>query len=243
VAESVPGSVPERGAGQASEPITRRSGLAEAGAQQFSIASSIGGTWGLLESVVPITVFSVVYGFTRELKPSLLAALTPAVLFAIRRVFLREPLTQAVSGLLGLGLGAVLAMRSGKAEDVFLPSIWKNLGFGAAYAVSALVRWPLVGLVLGPVLGENLDWRRSPARLRVYRQVTWLWVGVFALRLAIQVPLYLAGKPAVLGAVNVPLGLPLFGVAVWLSWLILKRVPPARSAVQQDGDRPEGSGA
>lgn len=217
-----------------------RGALAQAVAQDFSFSTSIGGPWGLAESVLPITVFSAVYGVTRELQPSLVAALVPAVLLAIRRLVLRQPVTQAVSGLVGLGLGAWLAMRSGRAEDVFLPSIWKNTAYAAVYAVSALVGWPLAGVVLGPLLGEGTHWRRVPARRRVYLLVTWLWVAMFGLRLAVQVPLYLAGQVAVLGAVNVPLGLPLFGIVVWLSWLMLRRVPVAHPPAD-DADEPEGT--
>jgi hypothetical protein len=202
-----------------------RAGLAQAAAQDFSLADSIGGPWGLAEAVLPLTVFSVVYGFGRDLRVALVAALVPSVALAVRRLLLRQSLTQSFSGLLGVALGAVLAVRSGRAEDFFLPSIWKNLGFTALYAVSALVRWPIVGVVLGPLLGEWWAWRAVPERRRAYQRVTWLWVGVFAVRLAVQVPLYLAGEAAVLGAANVPLGLPLFGVAVWLSWLMLRRVP------------------
>jgi len=202
-----------------------RAGLAQAGAQDFSLAASIGGAWGLAEAVLPLTVFSVVYGFGRDLRVSLVAALVPSVALAVRRLLLRQSLAQSFSGLIGVALGAVLAVRSGRAEDFFLPSIWKNLGFTALYAVSALVRWPVVGVVLGPLLGEWWAWRAVPERRRAYQRVTWLWVGMFAMRLAVQVPLYLAEKAAVLGAANVPLGLPLFGVVVWLSWLMLRRVP------------------
>jgi hypothetical protein len=57
---------------------------------------------------------------------------------------------------------------------------------------------------------------------------------MFGLRLAVQVPLYLAGQVAVLGAVNVGLGLPLFGIVVWLSWLILRRVPVAHPPAEAE---------
>jgi Protein of unknown function (DUF3159) len=214
----------------AEQPPAARAGIAQAAAGQFSMAASIGGAWGLAESVVPLTVFSVAYGFSRDLRWSLVAALIPSTALAVRRLLLRQPLTQALSGLFGVGLGALLAARSGRAEDFFLPSILKNAGFATAYAVSALVRWPVVGVMIGPVLGEWWAWRDVPDRRRAYTRVTWLWVGVFALRLAVQVPLYLAGEAAVLGAANVPLGLPLFGLAVWLSWLMLRRVPVVADA-------------
>jgi hypothetical protein len=212
------------------QPPAARAGLAQAAVGQFSMAASIGGAWGLAESVVPLTVFSVVYGFSRDLRWSLVAALVPSTALAVRRLLLRQPLTQALSGLFGVGLGALLAVRTGRAENFFLPSILKNVGFTAAYAVSAMVRWPVVGVMIGPVLGEWWAWRDVPDRRRAYTRVTWLWVGVFALRLAVQVPLYLTGQAAVLGAANVPLGLPLFGLAVWLSWLMLRRVPVVEGA-------------
>jgi hypothetical protein len=207
--------------------VSPRGGLGQAGAESFSLAASIGGVRGLLESVLPVTFFSVVYGFTRDLRTSILAALVPAVVLTGWRLLAREPLTQAVSGLLGVGIGAVVASRTGRAEDFILPSIIKNVAFALVYAVSILIRWPLVGVLVGQLLGEGLHWREVPERLRVYQQTSWIFVGVFVLRLAVQVPLWAAGAVTALGTANVFLGLPLFGLAVWVCWLILRRVPPA----------------
>lgn len=207
---------------------TFRSGLAQALQEQFSFEKAFGGVRGVLESVVPVTVFSVVFGITRDVKTSTVAAVVPAVLLAGWRLVAREPLTQAVGGLLGVGIGAVLALRTGEAQTFFLPSIIKNAVWAAAYLISILVRWPAIGIFLGLMLGEGTHWRRDPARLRAYRIATWFWFGMFALRLAIQLPLYLADRPATLGAVNVGLGLPLFGLVLWGTWLVVRRVPPAR---------------
>lgn len=215
-----------------------RAGLAEAAAGQFSMAASIGGTWGLIESALPITVFSVVYGISRDLGASIISAIIPAVVLAGRRLILRQTLTQSLSGLFGVALGAVLAARSGRAEDFFLGSILKNIGAALGYAVSALVRWPVVGLLIGPLLGEGLAWRADTPRRRAYQRVTWLWAGVFVLRLAVQVPLYFSGQAVALGAVNVVLGLPLFGVAVWLSWLMLRGVPTVKPQASQAEPEP-----
>lgn len=216
-----------------SEPA--RSGVAQAAATDFSLAASIGGVRGLLESVVPFTVFSVVYGFTEDLRTSIVWAVVPAVVLSVWRLVAREPLTQAVSGLVGIGIGAWVASRTGNASDFFLPNILKNAGFALVYAVSAIVRWPLIGLVLGPALGEMLAWRKDPPRLAAYVLVTWLWVVMFGIRLAVQIPLYLADQVTLLGTLNAfVLGLPLFGLTIWLSWLVLRRVPvtpaPARAA-------------
>ena len=205
----------------------RPAGLAQAVSDQFSLQATIGGPLGLVESVVPMTLFSVAYGLGAQMTAAVLAAVVPSLGFAIWRLAVRQPLTQAISGVIGIGIGAVIAMRTGRAADFVLPSLIKNAAWGAAYAISALVRWPLVGLLLGMLLGEQLHWRSVPARARAYRRATWVWVGMFAVRLAVQIPLWMAGAAATLGLVNVVLGLPLFGLTIWLTWVIVQRVPVA----------------
>lgn len=208
--------------------------LAQGGGGAPGLAATVGGVRGLLEAVVPVTVFSVVYGVTRDLTVSAVAAVVPSVVFAAWRLARRETLSQAVSGLLGVALGAFIATRTGRAENFFLPNIVKNLAYMAAYVVSALVRWPLIGVVLGFFLGEGTAWRQVPARRRAYTRVTWLWAGMFGIRLAVQVPLWAAGMTVELGTANIFLGLPLFGLVVWGSWLMLRGVP----VVHQEGEGP-----
>jgi 4-amino-4-deoxy-L-arabinose transferase-like glycosyltransferase len=65
--------------------------------------------------------------------------------------------------------------------------------------------------------------------MRVYQQATWVWVAMFGVRALVQGYLYTKGDAATLGFVNLVLGLPLFGLAVALTWLIVRRVPPARA--------------
>jgi hypothetical protein len=204
-----------------------KSTLAQAVGEQFSLEKSIGGVRGVLESVVPLTVFSVLYGVTHDLKLSALSALAPAAAFSAWRLIRREPLTQALSGVFSVGLGAFVALRTGRSENYFLPTIIKNVIFAAIYALSIAVRWPLVGLVLGFTLGEMFHWREVPARMRVYQVATWLWVGLFGVRLLVQVPLYLMGRTAALGWLSVPLGIPLFALTAYLTWLVVRRVPVA----------------
>jgi hypothetical protein len=203
-------------------------GLGQALADQLSLQAVIGGPRGLAESVLPMTVFTVVWAFTHDVRTSVLAAVVPAALFTVWRLAAREPVTQALGGLLGIGLGAGIALFTGRAQDFFVPGIVKNLGFAALYAITSLVRYPLIGVLLGFTLGEGLHWRQVPRRMRVYQQATWVWVGMFAVRALVQGRLYVKGDAATLGYVNLLLGLPLFGLAVALTWLLVRRVPPAR---------------
>lgn len=207
-------------------------GLAQAVGEQFSVQASVGGVRGLLEAVLPLTVFSVAYAIGHDLAWSVTGAMIPAVVLAGWRLAAREPVTQAVSGVFGLAIGAVIAVRTGRAENLFLPSILKNAAYATAYVISVLARWPLVGVVVGMMLGEGSRWRAVPARARVYAQATWVWAGMFGVRLLVQVPLWLAGAATTLALVNIGLGLPLFGIVVWLTWVLVRRVPAVTAAVE-----------
>ncbi len=45
--------------------------------------------------------------------------------------------------------------------------------------------------------------------------------GVFALRLVVQVPLYLADSVALLGMARLLMGIPFWALAIWVSYLII----------------------
>ena len=75
--------------------------------------------------------------------------------------------------------------------------------------------------------------RRDPVRAaehRRHRAATAVLAAMFALRLAVEVPLYLAGAAGVgaLGVARLVLGLPLFALTAWFVWLLVR--DPARPA-------------
>lgn len=222
--------------------------MAEAG-KPPPVLELMGGKLGIAETVLPVVLFSSIYGLNRDLRSSIIAALIPSVAIAGWRLVKRQPLTTALSGVIAVGIGAFIASRTGNASGFFWPSVLKNLAYALAYGVSAVVRWPLIGLFLGYLLGEGTAWRRNAARRRVYTLATWLWCGMFGLRVAVQTPLLLADKTVILGAANIFLGLPLFFLTIWGSWMLIRRVPAVREdADEQDGghepptQRPAGQG-
>ena len=58
---------------------------------------------------------------------------------------------------------------------------------------------------------------------------TWLWVGLFSLRLGVQVPLYLAEQAAALAATKLLMGLPLYAAVLWVTWLMVRAVYARRA--------------
>jgi Protein of unknown function (DUF3159) len=139
------------------------------------------------------------------------------------RLARRETLQFAFAGLIGVGIAAFISSRTGRAEDFFLPGLLLNAGYATAYAISIWVRWPLIGVIVGPLVGDGMAWRRDPARVRVYVKASWIWVGVFLVRLAVQLPLYLSGAVVALGIARAAMGVPIFAVAIWLNYLVLRQ--------------------
>lgn len=199
-----------------------------------SLIDAFGGVRGMVDMTVPGFVFVVAYTITTSLGTAVWSAVGVMALLVVLRLLRKETLKHAFGGVLGVGIGAFVAMKSGKAEDFYLPSMLYGVGLGVVYLISVLVRWPLLGIMLGPVLGENMTWRtRNPGRLAAYTKATWVWVALFALRAAITFPLYWAHKVTWLGVAKIALGVPPWLVAIYLSWLILSKAPPPIKVAQE----------
>ena len=134
----------------------------------------------------------------------------------------RQTPVYAVSGVIGVAIAGYVASRTGKAENFFLPGLLLNVAYATAYLVSIAVRWPLIGVIVAAVGRTGNAWRDNPDRLRAYTRASWVWVGLFLSRIAVQLPLYLAGALVALGTARVAMGVPLFVVGAWLSWLVLR---------------------
>lgn len=216
-----------------------RAGLAQAAGEEFSLAEAVGGPRGVVEALLPGLLFVSWFTVTRDLDGALVAALGAAGLLVGARVVTGSNVSQAFAGAVGVAISAWAAARTGEAASYYLPGFLLNAGYAALYAASTLryprlgpvPAWgpfPVIGVLVGPLVGEGLAWRRDPARLRAYRQVTWLWVAMFVVRLVVQVPLYLADAVGALGAARLVMGVPLFALTAYLTWLVLRRVPPAQ---------------
>lgn len=204
------------------------------GAVDTSLVDAFGGIRGMIDMTVPGLAFLLVYTPTQNLTASCVTALAITVALSVVRLVRRETLQHAFGGVLGVAIGAFIAWKSGKAEDFYLPGMIYGLVLMAVYLVSIMVRWPLIGVLLGPVLGENMTWRtRNPGRYAAYAKASWVWVALFALRAAILFPLYWSGNVTALGVGKVALGVPPWLVAIYLSWLILSKAPPPIKAYEE----------
>lgn len=195
--------------------------------------ASVGGWRGIVEASLPTLVFMAAYVVSQQVWPSGVAAVAVALVLGAVRLVQRQSPVQVLAGLAVVVLSVVVALTTGQARDYYLWGFVTNAAYGLAFALSAVVGWPAAGLVLGLVRGEGTHWRRSPRRRRAYATATWILVAVFTLRLAVQVPLYLADAVTALGVARLVMGLPLYALGLWLAWSVSAPAPG-----EDDGLRP-----
>lgn len=188
-----------------------------------SILEQLGGLSGLVASVLPVLVLVPVnsqWGLT----PALLAALGVSVLVFAWRLLRRETVMPAVSGLLGVGLCALIAWLVGDARGYFAYGIWYSLVAGIVFVGSVLVRWPLVAVIWKGINGSDMRWRGNRTAVRVYSLATMAWAAVFFSRFVVQQWLYVQEDAVgALGVARILMGLPLTAVVVLVTvWAVRK---------------------
>ena len=183
---------------------------------------AIGGWRGLIDSALPSTLFILIFVFQKNLNNALIASLVLGGVLLIIRLFERKSLTQVFSGFLGLSISVFLTWRTKDASNFFLTGIVTNAIYGFFLLISVLIRKPLIGYLVGSLVGDTSGWLKHPLLVRAYTTVTWLWVAVFGLRLLVQIPIYLNDSIALLGSVKIFMGWPLYLFAVWLTYQIVQ---------------------
>jgi hypothetical protein len=229
------------GLGDSIAAAARRSGLGQLAATDGStgaaLLGALGGIRGLCETILPGLVFLVLFTFTQNVPLSIGCSVAVAVIFTVARLIGRTPVTQAMAGLIGVGVSAILALITGRGEDNFLLGIWTNAAYAAGILISMLVRWPVIGLAAGYLMGDGVAWRRDKRKYRVMQALTLLWLLLFVARLVVQVPLYLAHTDAATSALALTkllMGVPLYAPLLLVTWFVVKGQFPQKPA---DGAR------
>lgn len=168
------------------------------------LSNALGGRRGMLEAAVPTILFTISFITSKDLERSLLVSVAAAVLLLVVRLVQRSTVQFVLNSMFGIAIGALFAWRSaqggGDANDqalaYFLPGILYNAAYAVVITLSILVRWPVVGFMVGSVSGDPTAWRRDPQIVRLCSHLSWLLVLPCVVRVAVQLPLYAAGKTA-----------------------------------------------
>ena len=197
-----------------------------------TMLEQMGGVGGVIASSVPVLVFIIVNSFA-GLTPAIWSAVGSAVAIAVLRLVRREGLQPAVSGLFGVAIAAYVAHRTGSAKGYFLLGIYTSLVYGAVFAVSVLVRRPLVGVVWSLLNASGWAWRGNRGAVRAYDVASLAWVVVFGARFVVQHWLYGADRAGWLAVAKISMGLPLYGLALLVTFWAVRR---ADRSVARDTD-------
>ena len=187
------------------------------------LSKALGGIRGTVEAAVPTAAFAIVWMATRQLELALGVSIGAAAVLLAARLVQRQTLQFVLTSMIGIAVAAFFALRSGKAEDAFLPGIMYNAVVAAAVIFSIIVRWPFIGFLIGSVTGDPTGWRKDPAIVRLCTRLTWLFVLPNVIRVAVQWPIYLTGNVGLLAAAKIALGWPLFVGALALMLAVLAR--------------------
>ncbi len=222
---------------QVNRAVQPRKGIASLASEDFSVLGSIGGVRGVIESVAPLLVLILAFGITHNLSITIVVSLVLCAVEVIARVVQKQPLSSALSGLVTVGLCLIVAWFSQSARNYFLPGLVINAVAVLVLVVSLLMRIPAIGCIVeffrGGVLKNEEDannfslktwlsgWIFDKSLHSAYMKATGVWIGVFAIRLVVEVPMYLNDAVEWLGAAKIALGVPLFALAIWITWLII----------------------
>lgn len=225
---------------QVAQRLAGRTAMTSTG--QLDLLGSVGGIRGIAEAIVPALVFLVVFIVSTDVWTAALWSVGLALLASILRVIQKQPLTQALAGVFGVAVSAAVALLQDDARGYYVMGFYISAAYGAAFAVSTLVKWPIMGLIYGWIRGEGIAWQRNTVRRRKYQIATLLMVGVFAARLLVQLPMYWANDVVALGAARLVMGVPLYALVLWFGWLVSRPSvdQPLTGAAFVNGETPSG---
>ncbi len=207
------------------------------------LLGAMGGILGIVESVLPTLLFLVVYTLTgslprgQQLTVSIAAPVAVSIVFVVIRIVRRQAVLTAIAGFLGVGVSAAVALLTGSARNNFLPGFVVDGAIVVVTGVSLLVLRPFLGVLVGFLIGDR-TWRQDRAQRRVATIATVLWLFLGAIRLAVELPFFLLGRIEALSAAKLILGVPLYAVVLWLTWLLFRTA----WTMPERGDESAGNG-
>lgn len=194
-----------------------------------AILAQMGGISGLIYSSLPVLVFVPVSSMA-GLVPGIVAALVAATGILIWRLVRKDSLQPAISGFFAVGVSALIAYLVGESKGFFLYGIWMSLVYACIFALSVVLRRPLVGFFWSWIGGHGRTWREVRKAVHAFDIATLTWVAVFAARFIVQEHLYDQDQTGWLGVARIAMGWPLTGVAALATYLAIKSAQRAIDA-------------
>jgi hypothetical protein len=209
---------------------------------RYQLSKSLGGARGMIESALPFIAFTIAWVLTRQLYPAIAAAVGVALLMAVIRLVQRQSIKYVVQAVIPTAIAVLIATRTGRAQDVFLPGILYNGALAVISVLTVVVGKPLVGFVIGAAVGDPTGWMRDRGLVRMTSKLTLVLAVPYVTRFVIQLPLFLAGQVVLLGIAKVVLGWPMLIAALTvIGFMLSKGRTPMEDSALENSVSPESS--
>lgn len=191
-----------------------------------SLAHLLGGKRAAIDATLGPLAFGVGYLGTSSIGWGALAAVLVTAILGIWRLSKGDKPRAVLIGLFGVVLAALIALYTNRAEYFYLIRILSNVASLLAFIVSVAIRWPLLGVIVGGVLGQKSRWRHDPDLLRAYNRASLFWSLQYLVRAGVWIPFWLTANMPALVVTNLLLTWPLIVIALAGSWWIIQRTLP-----------------
>lgn len=211
-----------------------------------SLGAVLGGRRGALDASIPPLAFVVGWlAADQSIAIGAAAALVVSTLVGVYRVVRGGKVTALVVSVAMVAAAALVALHTGRAQDFFLLRLMSNGASALLWAASIVIRWPLLGVVVGVVLGQKTGWRKDPDLVRAYGRASWVWVLMqYTLRVAVWGLLWWAGEVVALSVVTFVMSWPLVAATVAVSGVVLFRsLPDDHPGIRHPRTSSDGRGA
>ena len=213
---------------------------------RHQLSKTLGGPRGMIESALPFIAFTLCWVLTRNgtglpispLYLSLGAALVTALVLGVIRLIQRQSVRYVIQAVFPTAIAAVIAARTGRAEDIFLPGILYNGFLALISAFTIAIRKPLVGFIIGAAIGDPTGWMSDRGLVTMTSKLTAVLAIPYVTRFVIQLPLFLTGNIVLLAVSKVVLGWPLLLAAIFVIGLMLSkgRTPMDQSSLARSSE-------
>jgi hypothetical protein len=194
------------------------------------VMAQLGGVSGLIYPSLPVLVF-VAASRVVGLPAAVGMALGAALVILLWRLVRRESVQPAMSGFIGVAVCVLIAYVVGESKGYFLLGIWISLFWAAVFALSVLIRRPVVGYLWRWFGGHHDGWRDVRHAVYAFDVATLTWTLVFGARFAVQRLLYDADQTGWLVVARIAMGWPLTAASAVVTYLAIKVAQRALQSV------------
>lgn len=205
---------------------------------------ALGGPQHIVDGAAPAIGFLIGYA-ALDAEAGVIIALTVALLIAAYRLLRGDSVRVVATSLAVVVVFSLFVGITGEGRGFYLPDILIGVVCTLAFGLPLLTGKPLSHWICRRIRLEPAEPADPALRLALHRRITLAWFVFWALHLVVMVPLYVANKVVILGAVALVLGKPALVVMLAVTWLWVRRSlhadRTAQSREQVDPPAPESA--